>query len=701
MDFRAIFRRAFLVLVLALSPASVFLHGQKSSAHGLSLFRLTPEGTTPWRLMLVSTAGKFANLSESDPGFTRLVLSGLEVRSLPKDQWQRFLATADTSLDPKSISWVLLNSAFKIQLAGPGLPDSTTVETTLRKELGALPWDTLEAVLRDEPKHGEARLALAEWVLAWTTPDNFSNPEFQASWQSRMFINQRGAADEALGKLLAVPDWPSQLDLSSDDSGGRLGRMLKKGASATRIEEMSKQVLEALRADPANDRLQGNLAFLLLNLSPNAAEQMMGDLEALEPLPGQVWPPLPLIHAGAELFHRQTRWIESRERMAAWSRPEDPLFLTSAKWDKHIVREATLRAFLLQAESWLDGWNTLPAALDTLRGIAGSNYHDMAKLLLAKANLPREDLEFLKQIAALVARPNLSPPAMPIPTPSWRLKVRGKTDLAHLRQAFDTRMVLLPWLPSERFFELAPNLETPIALLLGNERIEMGTDFPLPETLADILRANRSGRLFIAWERASKEPEAPGPRKQRIGLLLERMPVRALETFLAVDLSKESLGADMQDWDLDENLWFVQSQHAIPEVEDRLRHWPLDTSRWVALAFWTSFIPNHSGPVSLAEQLPSWRAGLSVQLCLPAQIHLQLAEEFQRRHAWKQLRGWFEQAWLNLRNLKAKDPRRKALVDELGSVVVSSLEGCYLKLGSKGDQRGLREEWDRMRTANH
>lgn len=701
MDFRTIFCRALPALVLALSPASVLLHAQKISGHGLSLFRLTPEGTTPWRLMLAGTTGKFTNLSESDPGFTRLVLSGLEVRSLPKDQWQRFLSTAGTDLDPKTISWVLLNSAFKIQVSGPGLPDSATVESILRKELGALPWDTLEAVLRVEPMHGEARLALAEWALAWATPDNFSNPEFQASWQSRMFINQRGGSDGALGKLLAVPDWPSQLDLNGDDSGGRFGRMLKKGASTSRMEEMSKQVLEALRADPANDRLQGNLAFLLLNLSPNASELLLGDIEALEPLPGQVWPPLPLIHASVELFRRQTRWIDSRERMAAWSRPEDPLFLTSAKWDKHIVREATLRAYGLQAESWLDGWHTLPSALDTLRGMAGINYHDMAKLLLAKANLPSEDLEFLKQIAALVARPHLSPPAMPSPTPSWRLKVRGKTDLAHLREAFDMRMVLLPWLPSERFFELAPNLETPIALLLGNERIEIGPDFPLPETLADFLRANRSGRLFAAWERASKEPEAPGPRNQRLSLMLERMPVRALETFLAVDLSKESLGADMQDWDLDENLWFVQSQHAIPDLEDRLRHWPLDAPRWVALAFWTSFIPNHPGPISLAEQLPSWRAGLSVQLCLPAQIHMQLAEEFQSRHAWKQMRGWFEPAWLELRNLKAKDPRRKTLVDELGSVLVSSLEHCYIKLGSKGDQRSLMEEWDRIRTANH
>lgn len=651
--------------------------------------------------MLSGVQGQWPKLSESDPGFTRLVLSGLEVRLLQKEQWQRFMNDSGPDLDPKIIRWVLLDSASKIQASGAGLPDSSAFESILRKEFGALPWDTLDAVLRIEPKHGEARLALAEWALAWAAPDLSRNPEANISWQSRMFINQLSGFDEALGKLLAVPDWPSQLDLDGDGPGGRFGRLLKKSATPSRLEEMSKQVLEALRSDPANDRLQGNLAFLLLNLPPDTAERLLGNLEEIEPLPGQIWPPLPLIHASVELFRRQTRWIEIRHRMAAWSHPEDPLFLTPAKWERHIVREAILRAYGLQAESWLDGWNTLPPALDTLQGMAGNSYHDMAKMLLANANIPIGDHEFLKQIAVLAARPHLSPPAMPSPTPSWRLEVRGKTDLAHLREAFDTRMVLLPWLPSERFIELAPNLETPVALLLGNERIDMGPDFPVPETLADILRANRSGRLFATWERASKEPEAPGPRNQRLSLMLERMPVRALETFLAVDLSKEGLGADLQDWDLDENLWFVQSQHAIPEVEDRLRHWPLDASRWIAMAFWTSFIPNHPGPVSLAEQLPSWRAGLSAQLCLPAQIHMQLAEEFKRRHAWKQMHGWFEQAWLELRNFKAKDPRRKALVDELGSVLVSSLEHCYIKLGNKGDQRSLRDEWDKIRTANH
>lgn len=701
MNYRAIFHRAIQTLVLAAVPSSVLLHAQSSAGHGLSLFKLTPEGTTPWRLMLLSVPGKMPNLGETDPGFIRLVLSGLEVRGLTKDSWQRFLSESGPNLDPKTIRWLLLDSAFKIQASGSGLPDSTSVENLLRKELGALPWDTLDAVLRAEPQHGEARLALAEWALAWATPDNFSNPEFKVSWQSRMFINQRSGSDEALGKLLAVPDWTSQVDLSGDDSGGRFGHMLKKGASPSRMEEMSKQVLEALRSDPTNNLLQGNLAFLFPLLPLDKAEWLLGDIEAVEPLPGQVWPPLPLIHAGVDLFRRQGRWIEIRQRMAAWSRPEEPLFLTSAKWEKHIIREATLRAYGLQAQSWLEGWDKLPPALNTLREMAGNNYHDMAKLLLAKANLPAGDFEFLKKIADLVARPAISPPAMPNPTPPWRLKVRGKADLAHLREAFDVRMVLLPWLPSERLLELAPNIETPVSLFLGNERIESGPDFPVPETLADTLRANRSGKLFAVWERASKEPEAPGPRNQRIGLMLERMPVRALETFLAVDMSKESRGADLQDWDLDENLWFVQSRHAIPVVEDRLRHWPLDASRWAALAFWTSFIPNHPGPISLAEQLPSWRSGLSVQLCLPAQIHLQLVDEFNRRRAWNQLRRWFEPAWLELRNLKLTDPRRKALMDDLGSPFVSSLEHCYREMGRQGELRSLREDWNRMRTANH
>jgi hypothetical protein len=696
-----LFRRAFPVLVLAAGAASGSSQAQSISGQGLSLFKLTPEGRTPWRLLLSAAPGKWPDLSETDAGFTRLVLSGLEVRWLQKEPWQRFLSDSGPDLDPKIIRWALLDSALKIQASGSGLPDSATVESSLRKELGALPWDTLDAVLRVEPMHGEARLALAEWALAWAAPDLFRNPEAIASLQSRRFINERAGSDEALKKLLAVPDWPSQLDLGGGGAGGQFGSLLKRGASAERLEEMGKQVLEELRSDPARDRLQSNLAFLLLNLAPDTAERLVGDMEEIEPLPGQVWPPLSIIHASVEVFRRQSRWTEIRERMAAWSRPEDPLFLTPAKWDQRIIREATLQAYGLQAESWLDGWDSLPPSLNTLRGMAGNNYHGMAKLLLARANIPAEDIEFRKKIAALVARPALAPPAMPSPTPPWRVKVRDKADLARLREAFDTRMALLPWLLSERFLELSPNLETSIALFLGNERIEPGPGLPVPETLADTLRAHRAGRLFEVWERASKQPEAPGPRQQRIDLLLERMPVRALESVLALDLSKESRGADLLDWDLDENLWFVQSQHAIPGVEDHLHHWPLDSERWVALAFWTSFIPNHPGPISLAEQMPSWKAGLSVQLCLPAKIHGELAEEFKRRRGWNQMRRWFEPAWLELHNLKPGDARRKALMDELGSALVSSLEHCYLKLGRTGDRKNLVEEWDRARAKHH
>lgn len=688
---------AALLLVFILGQPATRLTAQSAPAHGLTLFQLTPVGTPPWRLALAGAPGRRPTLSEIDPAFTRLVLSGLEVRWLPKEPWERLLSEVDPELKPQTTQWVLLDSASKAKASGAGLPGVAGLEGTLRNELGTLPWDGLEAVLRAEPRHGEARLALAEWALAWAAPASFRSIETRLTWQSQVSINAHAAADEALGKLLAVPDWPSQVALNEAGAGGRLGRLLRRGAEPPRLEAMSEQVLEALRGDPANGRLQGNLAFFLDCLEADQAERLLGESESVEPLPGQVWPPLPIIHAGVALLRRQNRWPEIRQRMAAWSKPADPLFLTSAGWGRHVLREATLKAYDLQAESWLEGWDRLPDALDTLRGRAGGDYLELARLLLAKANLPREDTEFMKTIAGLVARQALSAPPMPSPTPPWRIRVRSPAELARLREAFDTRMVLVPWLPSERLLEPAPHLEEPIALFLNKEVQEAEPGLLVPESLADQLRTHRAGRLFMAWERASREPDSPGPRDQRIALSLERMPVRALESMLAQDLSKAGRSVDLLDWGVDENLWFVQSRQAMPECEERLRHWPLDNSRWAALAFWTSFLPNHPGPLALARELPSWQAGLSLQLCLTAQVHGQLAEEFQRRRAWRQMRAWFEAAWNDLRDLDPKDLRRKALLEGLGSTLKSGLDRCYAELARPGERKLLQEEWERLR----
>ncbi len=654
---------------------------QGLAQHGSALFRLTPEEQPAWQLWFEvgPWSQDFRNIW--DPRFGRLLLAGLGGGTLRKEAWGRLLSSAD--LKPESTRWVLQDPLGKIQASGSGLPSAEVLETTLRKVMGALPWDALEAVLREEPQHGEGRLVMAEWAL------------MSGAWESRFSASRVALATDAMNKLLAIPDWPSQLDLNGEEAAGRLGAQLKRRDSNAPIERMATEVLEALRADPANELLQRNLAFLIPLLSSNQAERMVGDLESVKPLPGQAWPPLLLVHPVVYFFQKQKKWMEVRHHAADWSRPVDRLFLNPRTWDERVRREATLRAYGFQADSWIDGWDVLQPALDSLRKESGANYRDVAKLMLAGAHLP-DDPELVKELRDLANRPSLPTPPRSAPLPPWRLKARTPADLTHLKAVFDTRMGLLPWLPVERTFELKADLSSAVTVSLGAETVDVGQEFPVPETLADLLRASRPGRLFVASDHVAEDPEAPGPRFQRMELLLERMPVREAETVLAEDLSRLSLGADVKTWDLDENLWFSSAKRAIPDVEDRLRHWPLDAPRWAALAFWTSFIPSHRGPIMLAEQLPSWKSGLGFSLCLPAELHAKVGDQLQSRHAWLQMCAWFEPAWDQLRGLKSTDPRRTPLMKELGPVLTSFLDRAYAALGRAGERAGLKDEWRRL-----
>ena len=668
------------------------LVAQGQSSHGSALFRLTPVGQPAWQLIVELGPRSQALEKINDLRFYRLFLAGLGVRPLRKEPWDLLLSSAE--LKAESTRWVLQDPAGKIQASGAGLPSSEELENVLRKSLGALPWDTLEAVLRVEPQHGEARLALAEWALGSEALEARQNSTSYSVPLMR-YSSRWTLVSDGMAKLLAVPDWPSQLDLGGEEAAGRLGVQLRRGTSNSLLERMAMEVLEALRGDPANERLQRNLAYLIPLLSRDSAERMVGEVDGVKPLPGQEWPPLPLIHPQMGVFRKLEKWGEVRQFAAAWSRPADRLFLNPQRWQGHVLREATLRAYQFQAESWMDGWGMLPPAMDSLRQEAGSSYREMAKLMLSGANLPR-DPDFIKELGELANRSPLPIPPMPAPFPPWNFKVRNPADLTRFKEAFDTSMGLLPWLPVERTFAVKGDLLLAVSVSLGPEAMDIGPEFPAPETLADRLRAARPGRLFAAWDHVSGDPDAPGPRIQRIGLLLERMPVRTAESVLADDLRRVSLGADLQNWELDENLWFTSAQKAIPAVEDRLRHWPLDAPRWAALAFWTAFLPNHRGPITLAEQLPSWKTGLDFSLCLPPDLHAKVGEQLQSRHAWPQMRAWFELAWEHLRNMKTTDTRRTALMQELGPVLVSFLDRAYTGLGKVGERRTLKDEWKHL-----
>jgi hypothetical protein len=664
-----------------------------------------------WWLAVEGRAFLMSQQAKPEAGWARLWAMGLQLSPLTTER----AATRTDRTEPgsKLPQWVLLDDTGRIQASGEGLPDLPRVEEALRKQVVTLPWDLVENLLQAQPDHGEARLAQAEFALAASAGTYFGDTRPMLRYEGFSAL-----AMAAVEKLVAIPDWPWQVDLkvepgpapgsapaatrSAQDARQPFELTPKWVSLASRLmqqpaqyqdlfKRMAKQVLAALTSDPDNPRLHANMAFFLRVLDPEGAEPLLVDLAWVNPLPGQAWPPLPLIHAQAEYFRRQNRWAELLNQAQAWSRPVDRLFLDARAWDRQVQREGTLRAYAAVARSWQQGWSVLPGALEELRQQSGGYYPELARLTLRWAFLPRPPDPFLEELAKQAALAPLAAPAMPQPWPLWRLDLREPQDRATFKAAFEGNPRLVQWLPSEYLLIRHPALTSPWRASLGGELRAEGEALPIPETLGDLLAAGRPGRLWVASDRAAMQPEAPGPRRLRSALLLQRLPCRALEPLLAEDLSLALLGADLATKDLDENLWFVEARRALPALEAHLRRWPMDGERWGALAFWTSFLPLHRGPVELAENLPTLQKGLSFQLCLPAGIHAQVGEHLQRRKAWVALRAWCEPVWSQLVAMAPRPILGRTLARELSPTVRSFLDAAYAGLGLTSERRILQE----------
>ncbi len=722
---------------------------EEATPRGLTLFALTKPSTGAWRLVTLGPAFTASLYRRPDLSWARLGVSGLRMEST---QAEGMLALGERAgLKDTPTQWLLLDPAGQLQASGVGQPSLLEVEGALRKRLGALPWDALEGLLRERPDHGEACLARAEFTLVLAGRSYFGDPR-PRTMNYTVLLPQ---AQDALEKLLAVPGWPWQVELSLNPfPRNRLGGApevtlterrqelggsreyasdpkdatapLTRQASATsgtpwvpgaigplptalplarllfedardfspHLQRMAKEVLAALASDPASPRLQGNAAFLLRTLAEvdtEKADRLLVDLAGVVPLPGQAWPPLPVIHAAANVLGGYSRWAELLDTMRVWSRQPERLFLDPSTWSQHLQREGTLRAYAATARSWQEGWDILPAALTDLRRQTGGHYSELARLALGWARLPLAPSDEREALFKQAFLPPQAPPPMPAPFPAWQLEVKNPTDLDFLREASARRASLNQWLPTEWHLLPRPSLNQAWRLSLGEAASTGDEELPAPEALADRLLAGRPGRLWVASDRVGRAPESLGPLRLRISLLLQRMPCRDLEPMLAGDLSRSLLGAALSPDGLDESLWFTEARHAIPAIEEHLQRWPVDDERWGALAFWTAFVPAHRGPIELAEHMPSLRAGLPTQLCLPPAVHVRVTEQLQRRKAWVALRAWCEPAWEGLLSLGNSAEPGRTLLRDLGPVVAGPLEAAYAALGQTGLRRRLQE----------
>lgn len=544
--------------------------------------------------------------------------------------------------------------------------------------------ERVERVLREGGDSGQLRLALLQWAVAWHHPWT-SPPKGSPPPPGRPPF----PAPEAWAALLRFEDWPWQVDLGA----APLGQPLARALDAETLERAFGRVLEALAQDPAQVRLQANLAFLHGAAAWDRLDGRCARWEALEPLPGQPWPPVPLVQAHLGRLLAQERLSEILDKARRWSWTPDPRFLDAQAWSTHLKREALLKAYTQIAETrQIQTTARILEGVAALRGFAGPDFKFLIAFYLK--HLPARlltdpDPTFNAELGRLAGQPALTFPPMPAPAPPWQLKAATPAEGAALREALDRDRDLRLWLPGEGRLDVIPGLPHPVELWVGPERREAWAAPPAWDALAGALAATGGGRLRAVSDQIYHLGPSRGRRALRIPLLLARMPLPDLQDVLVEDLLA-TLGWALPPGGLaDENLWATAAGQALPPLEAHLRAWPLDEARWEALAFWTARLPGHGGPVLSAQGQPPWQEGLPFALGLPPTLHQRVGDRLAAGGAWPQARAWFEPVWEALGDLDAKAWRQWPWLTDLVPVVRNHLGRAYGHLGLEGLRQAL------------
>lgn len=552
--------------------------------------------------------------------------------------------------------WILRDLQGRVLNQGPGLLQTANLARLLNPRGTSQPWERMEAVLRTQEDHGEALVELLSLDL-----------------KTELYGEMGGETARTFKRLQKLEDWPWQARIEDPKRGFDFLQGTRWYGPRVPIDGLLDDHLAALAQDPEHPGLQASLALLLRYARVEPGSPREEKVLEIIPLPGQAWPPLPLLRACLDARLRLDRFQDLLHACSTLDRPPDKVWLTPAAWVDHCRRQAHLTAYRVLGEAKTRGLTTLRKGLDELHVIAGEDYKDLAPWVVTLAHLnPKLDPD--PDILELMRRKPRPIPPRPAPAPPWRIVLRRPEPLMDSPP-------LLPWSPGEVRVEVDSRLglDRDWELWLGGEALAQGPGSPDPQRLADHMRGVRPSRLDQATAAVERQPEAIGPRRFRLRVLQGRVADRRLEAMQAEDARKALVSLDLGDLKWDENLWFQHGKGAVTDLEDHLRRWPLDTERWQALAFWSTFLPTHPGPAPLRSSLPSWKGPLPLAVFGASPMQMAPEAPLKRQARWDQLLPWADQAWEALQSVKPAD--LKDVDVNLGACVLAQRELALRGLG--------------------
>ncbi|MFN8010371.1 MAG: hypothetical protein U0P81_03100 [Holophagaceae bacterium] len=587
--------------------------------------------------------------------------------------------------------WILLDPPAERIKELNGRPTGEQLLAEL-KGLGFQPrWERREAFLRDHADHGEAWAEATQQNLAlvltryqqYLKEGRIVREEAAQTTGAAggmgfgSFFGRSGAmtfatgsdptgaaladetfseAAEALGRVVEVPGWtqaPNLFLAAMAFQGMGAGQSPRMRAVASRMAE---QLLDALMRDPHDPMLWAQFGGVAraAGLSPLDA------FRKAVPVPGQPWPPMPLVNAVMQEFEGREDWegalafLREFEVLAA-----DPL-LPKEAWRTYTGLRAELEVQKARCLARLGRWNEVGPAIQDVQRWAGARWEGefTRRLRFAIPELRNSQKDAFQALLDADALPDLPAPAPPPPlrlalvgTPVW------KESWDRLRKAGP----LQPWSPAELVWD---DLGAPAAealrrkqgwpaeparyvLLRGDEVLQSGVGCPYPEDLAAKLTSLAPSLYQRLGEIIRRNPDHLAARRARAVLALDRMPNGHLEPQLAEDARLGKLPPEIRNraWTPNPQLWQWNALKVLPEADRELRSWPTRTSAWKLWMAWARFHPANPSPLSFARTLPVWGSESRWASRLPKEVHATVAEELRTAGRFEEMRAWFQEAW--------------------------------------------------------
>ncbi|MDR3670625.1 MAG: hypothetical protein P4L36_07270 [Holophaga sp.] len=624
--------------------------------------------------------GDFPNFEAyKDPTFQKLLTAGdcnLEplAGALAQDLWSQ----KSWGSEPH---WLLLSPTGDEAGSGPGRPKGDQVLDAIHA-VGARPrWEARDQFLREHPDQGEARLEalnqafqiLRVRLLALDREGKVHIPAWHTDPSARpSFTNPRvslapgrgdAMADElyaevadALEQLISLPGWEREAGAVASHLGfydvGQSSRMRKLCARAAASLE------QRLREDPYDQ----DLAHFWVE-TMDAAGLPLGNLAGLcLPVPGDPWPDPGMLSRFLEPSYRRRDWNGALRLVSDLTPQGPPEPMSPHGWDNYCRLQSALLAQRGIAMAGLGTWDLAGSALGEARQWGGSQ--GVRDALLSRGSLftgPGGDPNAWRLLVTQVLGRDGEPPAMPALAPPLRLVVNGMPRWLLAWTALRGAPELAPWSPAELRWEVADREAFDKArarfgwapgprwaLYRGEELRATGSHCPEAKALASVLEGEGPTLLQRLQGLLASQPDHLAARRERVELLMKRMPDRRLEPILAEDAARARVALEFDpksSWRPDPSLWGAAAQQALPALEQAIRVWPNRTYLWRAWISWARFHPSQPSVLALAQNTAFWSPRGDWRSWLPYEVQRAVAAELKRQGNFSVMRDWFRAVW--------------------------------------------------------